>query len=185
MAKLKPATLLFHISFSWLLFNNFLAEPVWAGRPIFNATPQTIERYFGRYQTRLTTSAGVTYTYSPQEIRQLFPQFQQTNWSITFVNNRAKFINLDVNPNENADDFTYGQNEASKFFQYVFGYQPPTWQEQSRQFTGNETIYEYEYCLGDGVATSFMQMGYKQFADFIQLYYNPQCESSALNSKTR
>lgn len=185
MAKFNPTAFVFKLSFSWLLLSIFLAEPVWAGRPILNETPEVIERYFGRYQTRLTTPAGVTYTYSPQGIRQLFPQFQQTNWSITFVNNRAKFINLEVNPNDNADDFTYGQSEATKFFQHVFGYQPPVWQELSRQFTGNATIAEYEYCLGDGVATSFTQMGYKQFADFIQLYYNPQCEASALKSKTR
>ncbi|MEH2318906.1 hypothetical protein [Nostoc sp.] len=32
-------------------------------------------------------------------------------------------------------------------------------------FGGNETIYFYQYSLGDGVTISFNRYGYKQFAD--------------------
>ncbi|WP_335097048.1 hypothetical protein [Nostoc sp.] len=32
-------------------------------------------------------------------------------------------------------------------------------------FGGNETIYFYQYCLGDGVTISFNRYGYKQFTD--------------------
>lgn len=166
----------YSLAFAGLTLTGLLANPVRAGQPVLNQTPQTIERTFGPYQTRLTTPDGVTYTYSATQLRQLFPQFPQTEWSITFVNNRAKSINLNVAANPNADDFTYDQAEAAKFFQFVFGYQPPTWQELSVKFTGNETIHDYQYCLGDGVGTSFTRMGYKQFADFIQLYYDSRCE---------
>lgn len=176
MAIAVTRTFFCGLALSGLALASLLSNSAWAGQPVLNQTPQTIERTFGRYQTRLTTSDGVTYTYSATQLRQLFPQFPKTEWSITFVNNRAKYINLNVAANPNADDFTYDQPEAAKFFQYVFGYQPPTWQELSTKFTGNTTIYDYEYCLGDGIATSFTRMGYKQFADFIQLYYDPQCE---------
>ncbi len=176
MAIAVTRTFFCGLALSGLALASLLSNSAWAGQPVLNQTPQTIERTFGRYQTRLTTSDGVTYTYSATQLRQLFPQFPKTEWSITFVNNRAKYINLNVAANPNADDFTYDQPEAAKFFQYVFGYQPPTWQELSTKFTGNTTIHDYEYCLGDGIATSFTRMGYKQFADFIQLYYDPRCE---------
>jgi len=166
----------FSLALSALVLVGLCADTAWAGQLVLNQTPQTIERTFGRYQTRLTTSDGVTYTYSPTQLRRLFPKFSKTGWSITFVNNRAKYISLNVAANPNADDFTYDQPEAAKFFQYVFGYQPPIWQELSVKFTGNETIHDYKYCLGDGVGTSFTRMGANQFADFIRLYYDPQCE---------
>lgn len=166
----------YSLAFAGLTLTGLLANPARAGQPVLNQTPQAVERTFGPYQTRLTTPDGVTYTYSATQLRQLFPQFPKTEWSITYVNNRAKYINLNIAANPNADDFTYDQPEVAKFFQFVFGYQPPTWQELSVKFTGNETIHDYQYCLGDGVGTSFTRMGYKQFADFIQLYYDSRCE---------
>jgi len=46
------------------------------GRYVLNQTPQTIERYFGRYWTRLTLTENgvtrVTYTYSPRRLQQVF-----------------------------------------------------------------------------------------------------------------
>ena len=176
MPKLHSLTFSITLSLSWLLLSSLRSEPAWAGRPIFNQTPQAIEHHFGHYQTRLTTPEGVVYTYSPQGLRRLFPKFPQTRWSITYVNNRAKFINVDVSANSNVETFTYNQPEAAKLFRYLLGYEPPTWLELSRHFSGNETIYDYEYCLGDGVATSFTRLGYMQFTEFMRLYYTPRCE---------
>ncbi|MDF5738811.1 MULTISPECIES: hypothetical protein [unclassified Nostoc] len=34
------------------------------------------------------------------------------------------------------------------------------------KFGGNETIYFYQYCLGDQVAMSFDRYAYKQFTDY-------------------
>ncbi|BAY63951.1 hypothetical protein NIES22_40410 [Calothrix brevissima NIES-22] len=162
-----------------LVINSLLTLPAVAGRYIFNQTPQTIAGYFGRYNSKKIDGEQVTYTYAPQSFRRLFPQFPKSNFSITFVNNRAKYINLNFNGDffQYPGDYNYDKAQASKFYNYIFGYQPPIWQELSSKFSGNETVYFYEYCLGDGVATNFMRYGYKQFTDSATLSYNSRCES--------
>jgi len=160
-----------------LLLNSFLAPSAEAGRPVLNQTPQTIHRYFGGYKTRLTTNSGVTYTYAPVKFRQLFPKFRKSNFSITFVNNRAKNISLNFNASfgDPDVDYNYDGAEAEKFYNYIFGYKPPIWKQISRRF-GGETIYDYEYCLGDGVGNSFGRYGYKQFTELANFYYDSRCE---------
>jgi hypothetical protein len=150
------------LSWGLLLLNGVFTPPAWAGRYVLNQTPQAIQRYFGRYQTRQTTKDGVIYTYAPATLRWLFPQFPKSNFSITFVNARSKYITINFNGsfNDFPDTYNYEQAEASKFFNYIFGYQPPIWKELSDRFTGNETVHDYEYCLGDGVATTFERYGY-------------------------
>ena len=166
------------LSVGLLLVNGVFAPNALAGRPVLNQTPQTIQSYFGRYQTRLTTTQGVTYTYAPAQFRRLFPQFPKSNFSITFVNNQAKYITLYFTEDFFAfkGSYNYEQAVASKFYKYIFGYRPPIWKELSARFTGNETVYDYVYCLGDGVATSFGRYGYKQFTDFANFYYETRCE---------
>ncbi len=161
----------------FFLLNIFL-PPALAGRYVLNQTPQTIERHFGRYNTKKTNGEQVTYTYAPKSFRRLFPQFPKSNFSITFVNNQAKYINLNFNGDffKYPGSYNYDKPEATKFYNYIFGYQPPIWKELSAQFGGNETVYFYEYCLGDGVATSFERYGYKQFTDSATLSYNNRCE---------
>ncbi|WP_256973351.1 hypothetical protein [Nostoc sp. T09] len=166
------------LTVAFLLLNSLLTPPAWAGRYVLNQTPQTIERYFGRYSTKKTNGAQVTYTYAPKSFRRLFPQFPKSNFSIAFVNNQAKYITLNFNGDffEYPGSYNYDKAVASKFYNYIFGYQPPIWKELSNKFGGNETMYSYEYCLGDGVATSFDRYGYKQFTDSATLSYNNRCE---------
>lgn len=152
-----------------------------ASRPVLNQSPQTIERYFGRYWTRLTRTENgttrVTYTYSPAGLRRILPRAQIERFSVTFVDNRAQTINLDINSPMDSTGFTYGQPEASRFYQYVFGYRPPIWKFLSSRFTGNETIHDYIFCLGDGVSTGFTIGGAAQvLIGSINLQYNVQCE---------
>ena len=164
-------------SLELLLLNSFFAPSAEAGRFVLDQTPQTINRYFDGYKTRLTTNSGVTYTYAPAKFRRLFPKFPKSNFSITFVNNKAKKITLNFNGSFDTfqGDYNYQQTDAAKFYNYIFGYQPPLWQELSRHF-GGETIYDYEYCLGDGVGNSFGRYGYKQFTDSASFYYDSRCE---------
>ncbi|MFN6568609.1 hypothetical protein [Dendronalium sp. ChiSLP03b] len=165
------------LTIGFLLVSTIFVPAAWAGRYVLNQTPQTIERYFGRYVTK-TKSDRFIYTYNPKSFRRLFPQFPKSNFSITFVNNQAKHISLNFNADfeRYSGDQNYGQVEATKFYNYIFGYQPLIWQELSAKFGGNETVYFYEYCLGDGVATSFDRYGYKQFTDSATLSYDARCD---------
>lgn len=163
--------------FGFFLINIIHTPPAIAGRAILNQTPQTIQKYFGKPLSKSVKNNGINHTYSNSKIRRLFPDFADSKFSIIFVNNKAKYIILNMSSNKNADDFTYDSEQASKFYEYIFGYKPPIWKQLSAKFTGNETIYDYVYCLGDGVATSFTLGGYKQFllGDAI-LYYDNHCE---------
>ncbi|HEY9692257.1 MAG TPA: hypothetical protein V6D15_08640 [Oculatellaceae cyanobacterium] len=165
------------LSLGLLLLNGIFAPSAQAGRPVLNQTTQTIQRYFGGYKTRLTTNEGITYTYAPAKFKLLFPKFPKSNFSITFVNNKAKKITLNFNGSFESfqGTYNYDQAAAAKFYNYIFGYQPPAWNELSRRF-GGETIYDYQYCLGDGVGNSFGRWGYKQFTDDASLYYDSRCE---------
>lgn len=167
------------LTVGFLLINSIFNPPALAGRYVLNQTPQTIERYFGRYLKKQTSDEKVIYTYAPKSFRRLFTQFPKSNFSIIFVNNQAQSINLNFNSDfdKYSGTYNYNQESAAKFYKYIFGYQPPVWQELTAKFSGNETIYFYKYCLGDGVATSFERYGYKQFTDSATLAYNTRCES--------
>lgn len=169
------------LTVGFLLLNSIFIPPALAGRYVLNQTPQTIEGYFGRYTTKLTKGEQVTYTYAPPSFRQLFPKFPKSNFSLTFVNNQVKHITLNFNGNfgPSSADENYGKPAAVKFYNYIFGYQPPSWQELSSKFGGNETVYDYEYCLGDGVLTSFQRYGYQQLTDSATLSYDTHCESKS------
>ncbi|MEH1943678.1 MAG: hypothetical protein V7L01_26140 [Nostoc sp.] len=162
----------------FLLVNSIYSPSAMAGRYVFNQTPQRIERYFGRYITKQTNGDTVSYTYAPQSFRRLFRQFPKSNFSIVFVNNQVKYIKLNFNGDfsQYQGSYNYDRAEAAKFYNYIFSYQPSIWQKLSDKFGGNETIYFYEYCLGDGVATSFERYGYKQFTDSATLSYDTRCE---------
>ncbi|NEQ24930.1 MAG: hypothetical protein F6K28_38715 [Microcoleus sp. SIO2G3] len=152
-----------------------------AGRFVLNQSPQTIERYFGRYWTRLTRTENgitrVTYTYSPAGLQRVFPNTQIDRFAIAFVDNRSQQISINITGDPDPDSFTYDRPEASRLYEYIFGYRPSIWQLLNSRFTGNETIYDYEYCLGDGVATAFTLGGAAQFVwGDVTLYYDSRCE---------
>jgi hypothetical protein len=181
MKKISHRILLTAIA-AGLIFTTLLSNSAEArGRYILNQTPQTIERYFGRYWTRLTRTENgvtrVTYTYSPAALQRIFPNTQISSFAITFINNRAQQISLNISGAPDPESFTYGRAEASRLYEYIFGYRPSIWQQISSEFTGNETIYDYEYCLGDGVATRFTLAGWRQFLqNDAELYYSDRCE---------
>jgi len=152
-----------------------------AGRYVLNQSPQTIERYFGPYWTRLTRTENgitrVTYTYSPAGLLRVFPNTRIDRFAIAFIDNRAQSINLNINSSAYPDSFEYGQSEASRFYEYIFGYRPPIWKLLASRFSGNETIYSYDFCLGDGVSTGFVIGGAAQvLMGDVDLRYNSRCE---------
>lgn len=158
-----------------MLTLEIIPQPALAGRYVLNQTPAIIQRYFGNPLTKQVDPKNkqVVYSYSTKKIRKLLPKFPKTGtFTITFVNNRAQYINLD----QNGSGFDYGPVEAAKFFTYIFGYKPPIWKpiQLPNGGGGHEGFTEYKACLGDGVATDY--------ADFLggslysRLYYDPICE---------
>ena len=95
------------------------------------------------------------------------------------MNDQVKYIKLNFTSDfsQYQGSYNYDQAEAAKFYNYIFSYQAPAWQELSAKFAGNENIYFYEYSLGDGFAPSFDRYGYKQFTDSATLSYDNRCES--------
>lgn len=160
------------------LFSGILAPPALAGRYVLNQTPATIQRHFGRplrIEPSPTSPTTKIYTYSPQRIRSVFRDFPRDGlFQMVYVNDRVRSIELYPNPNggKGAGDGFYTFS-PQKFFNYIFGYQPPTW-KLLQPSGGNEGFADYRACLGDGVQIHYMQ--YSLGADEIVMTYNSQCE---------
>jgi hypothetical protein len=173
------------ISFGILLLSCIFcifAAPAWAGRYVLNQSPQTIQRYFGRpigvVPDSQSRSGENTYRYNSSGIRRVLPQLpKRATFQIGFVNNRAQSIWLDANADEN-ESFNYDREAARRFFNYIFGYNPPEWRkvELPNGGGGHEGFLEHKYCLGDGVATGYIS--YRLGEESISLYYDSVCEIS-------
>lgn len=168
--------LLSSLGLSCLIFGSIAALPAMAGRYVLDQTPQTIERYFGRYWTRLTTTNAsgdrvVTYTYSPRPLQRLFTGAENSTFKVIFVNNRAQQITL-----ENMWTHDFDIPDAARFFEYVFAYSPP---QSEYQDLGTETLvhghWENTACLGDGVLTRYDNTG-GGVTFFVTLSYDQRCE---------
>jgi hypothetical protein len=155
-----------------------------AGRYVLNQTPETLEKYFGtpiNVNTEIREQSGEnpagkaysTYTYPIDDLRELIPSLPRgATFQIKFLEGYAKEIAL--NPNIDVEPFYYNQAEATAFFKYVFGYEPPVWKEMPVPLVGHEGYSDHKYCLGDGVATSFIS--FTGGEDMIILSYDPTCE---------
>jgi hypothetical protein len=168
-----PSKEIIAVTAGLLMSGAILAPSALAGRYVLNQTPQTIQRYFGRPWTIKTSSTNPQekqITYSPAGIRRLFPTFpRQGQFGMTFVNNRVTDIWLKPNTPEDGD-FSF---DPRRFFNYIFGYQPPTW-KLLKYPGGHEGFADYEACLGDGVLIHYME--YRLGANNISMVYNPTCE---------
>lgn len=160
-------------------------------RIIFNENPTTIEHYFGKHWSRLTTTstAGdrvVTYTYNPQKIRSLFLNAEKLRLSIDFVNNRAERITIDQDgngfdiPPEQLGYPNYYPTSFNNLFEYVFGYFPST----SEQFQGRliyddsgdgGTLHVSKYCLTKGIAISYEWISIRTFIYSIEIIQEKEC----------
>jgi hypothetical protein len=166
-------------SLAFILLIGVLAPTAEAGRYVLNQTPQTIKSYFGAPAKQILTAKGITYVYSPAGFRRLFPEYSKSVFNVNFVKNRVQNIILETDFSKKSPDF---MNDIKvnfyKFYNYIFGYKPSVWKQLSSKFSGNETIYDYEYCLGDGVATQFSMGGADQnvLGGAATFYYDTRCE---------
>lgn len=145
-----------------LLWLGVLTPQAIAGRYVLNQTPETTQRYFGQPVNQ------VVY-YSTKDLQQRFPDFpKQGTFKIVFANNKAQRIELEPNQAGSEGNFEY---DPVKFFEYIFGYQPPINKVIAQ--SGGEGFKTYEICLGDGVATSHT---IAPGGTFITLYYKKACE---------
>ncbi|MGB3206711.1 MAG: hypothetical protein WBB28_17130 [Crinalium sp.] len=162
--------------------SSIFAQQAQAGRYVLNQTPQKIQRYFGRPIASEKSPASTTYTYSAKPLRRVMPKLpKQATFQIGFIQNKAQVIILTVNaPAEQS--FNYGEVESQAMFNYIFGYKPPFWKPIPLPFGGgsHEGFRDRKVCLGDGVVTNFIS--YRKGEEFIQLQYDPACESDRLKS---
>ncbi len=162
-----------------LLFLSIVfTPPAQAGRYVLNQTPQKIQNYFGRPIGGYKGNDPTTYTnyYSAKALRLLIPKLpKQSQIEISFIQNKAQVIALIVHAQDKS--FNYGQAEAQKLFTYIFGYKPPMWNQIPLPFGGggHEGFIDNKFCLGDGVVNTFIS--YRLGEEFIQLRYDPACES--------
>ncbi len=154
--------------------------PAIAGNAVFDQSLSTVERYFGRYHTRLTHADGNRdYTFSVAKLRRAIPELPQgTKFVIYFVNGKARDVRLDY-PNRPRQSDVYNQAIAQKFFKFVLGWDAPKWQELNYSIFGAAMEETNEYCLGDGVATSWKTanfLGYTRLVENPKLYFKTECE---------
>ncbi|MBD2102491.1 hypothetical protein [Leptolyngbya sp. FACHB-261] len=173
-----------------ILFNAGLTETASAtsagpiGRTIFAESPQTVERYFGRYWTRLTQTdaQGNTtriYTYNPARFRGVFPESKRMKFYITFVNDRAQSVHLE-------DMSTYLNrvpDRMDSFYEVVFGYRPsltnPVYHRLVSDPGGaNGTLQGLAYCMEPGTALAFEAVSVAEIATFAMLSRDARCNAS-------
>ncbi|AFZ11236.1 hypothetical protein Cri9333_0241 [Crinalium epipsammum PCC 9333] len=169
---------------SLLFLSSIFTPQAEAGRYVFDQTPQTIQRYFGRPLRSSTENLGdkeyKLYTYSSARLHTVLPKLpKKAELQIAFFKNRAKIIILNSNAGSDTQSFQYGQPEAVKFYNYIFGYKPSIWQPipLPNGGGGHEGFLESAYCLGDGVRNYFLS--YMLGEDNIRLYYDPTCEQQS------
>jgi hypothetical protein len=163
-----------------VLLGNFWADPATA-RPVFNQSPETMDRAFGRYWTKLTQRDDqglyVTYTYSPAKLRPLFLEYTVKRFSLFYRNNQVRSASIDLAEKSGEDlkiapsRITSEKLEA-KFFEGVLGYGAPTY-KPLLEVTGVWPYYRN--CLGDGVASEYSQSAHTEIFGGLTLIYDARC----------
>ncbi|MGL4376896.1 MAG: hypothetical protein ACRCT1_10695 [Microcoleaceae cyanobacterium] len=166
------------LSLGLLLVSASLPENAIAGRYVLNQTPEQIEKYWGSPLSKRTkqTEKGteeIIYNYGTNSLLRLFPTLpKNAEFQVIFVNNQALRILLITHSNGD-QPFSFSSRDASQLFNYIFGYQPPTWKNLPHIY-GHEGFGETKACLGDGVGIFFYSFMWGE--DDISLYYDPLCE---------
>ncbi|MDB9513219.1 S-layer homology domain-containing protein [Kamptonema animale CS-326] len=142
-------------------------------RPIFGRTPEIIESYFG---IPIDGTSGSNYA-SPAYASTAIERFcctdfiGNTYFSVGFENGKAVRIGFDLG------DFqqTKISIDPKKVFEYVFGYQPPTWKSMKDPYTLDGGFLNFDYCLGDGVRLFWMDYAGEAIVSTV-LSYDSACE---------
>jgi hypothetical protein len=167
-------------------------------RTIFNENVGTIERYFGRYWTRLTThnqpgNHVVTYTYSPGKLRSIFRDSDKLRLSVTFVNDRAQSIHIHQNgsgftiPDScGSSDLNFYPSCFDEVFAVVFGDRPPDSPLHGRQIYDDSgdggTLHISTYCVAENTAISYEWISERDFV--LNLYLLPESSCSIDRQKS-
>ncbi len=165
----------------------YWAPPAQAGRAVLNQTSATIEKIFGPYWTKLTTTnatgqAVVIYTYSPAPVQDLFPDRPATILQMSYVGDRVQSV--EVLPYRTPQEVTHQTTELddstiqkqqleARFFEAIFGYRPPIYKPL---YLNYGSFYSYINCLGDGVASAYSVHFSTELMGGIALSYNTACE---------
>lgn len=158
------------LSLGILLLYAVFAPVASAGRPVLNESPDTIERYFGRPMRPGTGTPSQTFIlYSPLGLQAIVPQ--ATVFSIYFSQQRAKQVVIKF-----FLPTSYGQNEASALFNYIFADNPTMWKEIRREnlSTANgQRVTNFAYCVANGIENEFT--AYDSSVDYISFKINSRC----------
>ncbi len=115
----------------------------------------------------------IIYYYETKNLRRLFPTLpKNAEFQVIFVHNQGIRISLVTKAN-GEQPFRFSSLEAAQLFNYIFGYQPPTWKIIPHIY-GHEGFGETKACLGDGIGIFFYSFSWGE--DDISLYYDPLCE---------
>jgi hypothetical protein len=163
-----------------------MAQPVWAGRAVFNQTPEQIDRTFGRYWTKLTQrdGDGKVYTYSPARFRAAFPNYPASRFVMIYRDGRVQSVQFLPYPTIAAAKAQEGpilseqqietEQMEAKVFEAVLGYRPAIY-KPLHQITG--VWPRYTTCLGDGVASQYALLVHSEMlTSGFTLFYDKQCE---------
>lgn len=155
-------------------------------RSLFGASPQTIERYFGPYWSRLTRGADVTYTYSPNRIRQVFPEANITDISVVFSAGKATRIGVNL-LSGGLDLQTFGPDgypqDFDALFTQLFGYQPS---RESSVYGKVAVDYGYvhgtlqvrSFCVSDGISLDYEYASVREYAIYAAFVYRENCKET-------
>ncbi|MBE9041652.1 S-layer homology domain-containing protein [Oscillatoriales cyanobacterium LEGE 11467] len=168
-----------------LLWTAGWVEPAYAGRAILNRSPQLLDRYFGiplevepcnNPSKNLSDEREcIVRVYEPSDLAAVFPELEQNTLSITFINDRSIRIDLA----RAGGDLTYTPAKASKLFNYLFGYRAPVWWVYSDNRNRDLPIWNYQACLGDGIATAYSSYSSPSGSvPDLSVFYNPDCEAT-------
>lgn len=137
------------------------APAAWAARPVFNQTPATLQRYFGRPIARNTLPLGsdrtsVTYSYSAGRLRRVFPEAKDLRIKATFINNRLQEVGI---ASGNALIQRYPQR-VDQVYTFIFNSPPPRQHPRYGQSLTDDSgltgsLQSQAFCLGNGIATNF------------------------------
>jgi hypothetical protein len=157
------------------------ARPALAGRLVFNQTPASIDRAFGRYWTKRTVGQQATYTYNPARLRRIWSDRPFITLSMNYDNDRVVSVTVEAyrTAKERSERSTAGDvinpRIAAQLFEAIFGYNPPIY--KPLHLTSG-SYYEYENCLGNGVLLNYST--HNSWSGGVEngmtLWYTTKCE---------
>lgn len=112
--------------------------------------------------------------YAPASFEKAFPDFPGSIFKISYINNKAERVSVEINWSSYDKVFSYTPADAAKLFNYFLGYSAPVLFVYQEDF-GIPPTRDYGVCFGDGVATSFTD--YSGAVPYLDLFYRSECQA--------